>query len=456
MGKLLDFVQFNNLNTWSIHLLLENNLLFTDKYPMVYFKEFTKKGNIEKVDIKDDKTYKILGVRSYGLGAYLNREVLGSTLKMKKYQKAKKDHLFWCKVDTKNGAFGIITDELEDGLGSSNMTFAELNSKEINVNYLQLFFQSKKFNAYMDNQVVGTTNRKYIKFNDLLNEIQIPLPKIDIQEQIVENYQTKIELANQQEQNVINLEKEIEDYLYKELGLNKNNVKEENKLLSFISFEDLSVWSCKDILDSTLLVSDKFKTYSLNQKPTLFEEVFRGKSPKYDETSKSFILNQKCNRWNDLELKHSKKVNQTWFEKIDKKFFTKEGDILINSTGDGTIGRATCITKKFENLIYDSHILLLRLNKSEVNPLFLTYFINSNLGQKQIENIKSAVATKQTELGINNLKNLQFVIPNIDIQDKIAIRINDLKNEIATLLEQSERNRIMALEEFEKEVFNEV
>lgn len=106
-------------------------------------------------------------------------------------------------------------------------------------------------------------------------------------------------------------------------------------------------------------------------------------------------------------------------------------------------------------MIYDSHILLLRLNKIEVNPLFLTYFINSNLGQKQIENIKSAVATKQTELGINNLKNLQFIIPDIGTQNKIAKHVYDLKCEIQTLVKQSEENRKYALEEFERKVFYE-
>jgi type I restriction enzyme, S subunit len=454
MSKLLDFVQFNSLNTWSIHLLQENNLLFSNKYPLAYFKEFTKKGNIEKVDINDNEIYKILGVRSYGSGIYLNRKVLGSSLKMRKYQKAKINHLFWCKVDTKNGAFGIITEELEDGLGSSNMTFAELDTKKINVNYLQLFFQSKKFNAYMDSQVVGTTNRKYIKFDDLLNEIKISLPSLSIQNQIVENYQSKIDLASKQERKSKCLEKRIEKYLYSELGLNENQKNEENKLLNFINFENLTVWSCKDILDSTSLQSTMFKTFSLAQKPTLFESIFRGKSPKYDENSESIILNQKCNRWNYLDLSHTKTVNKVWFEKIDKRFFTQEGDILINSTGDGTIGRATYITKNFEKLIYDSHILLLRLNKLEVNPLFLTYCINSDLGQKQIENIKSAVATKQTELGINNLKNLQFIIPDIDIQDKIVNSINDIKNKIKILIQKSEQNRILALEEFENEVFS--
>ncbi|MBD3842415.1 MAG: restriction endonuclease subunit S, partial [Campylobacterales bacterium] len=177
--------------------------------------------------------------------------------------------------------------------------------------------------------------------------------------------------------------------------------------------------------------------------------------PKYSDKSDSIILNQKCIRWNCIELEHSKSVDDDWYQNIDKIFFTKKGDILINSTGDGTIGRATCITEKYINLIYDSHILLLRVNPDKINPMFLTYFINSSLGQLQIENIKSAVATKQTELGINNLKNMQFILPPIDIQNEIAEKIELLKNEIKLLNQKSEQNIDLAIQNFESEIFNE-
>ena len=42
------------------------NIDYSVNPPLVYFKEFTKKANIETVHIKNDETYKILGVRSYG------------------------------------------------------------------------------------------------------------------------------------------------------------------------------------------------------------------------------------------------------------------------------------------------------------------------------------------------------------------------------------------------------
>ncbi|MBA5248654.1 MAG: restriction endonuclease subunit S [Gammaproteobacteria bacterium] len=455
MSDLLQFIRFKDMVSWSVHLLENSKLVFTNNYKLAYFNEFTKKADIEKVYIEDSVKYKILGVRIYGLGVFLNREVFGSTLKMRMYQRVKENHLFWCKVDTKNGGFGIITDDFSEGVASSNMALAELDTKKINTQYLQIFFKSKIFNKYMDNLVVGTTNRKYIKFNDLLNIIKIPLPTLKKQQEIVKNYQDKINLAKQQEQQAQQKEAEIETYLYQELGIELPKEEKQNKdILQFVRFKDLDRWDVLDILNRGNLSSNLFIVNSMSKDNSLFIDIFRGKSPKYNKSSKEIILNQKCNRWNSIKIKHSKSVEANWINNIDKNLFTKKGDILINSTGEGTIGRASFVSKDFEGLLYDSHMLLLRVNKDILNSLYITFFINSKFGQEQINNIKSAVATKQTELGKNNLMKIIFILPPLEIQNKIATHIQTLKDEIQTLKQQAEQNKTLALSEFEAEIFN--
>ena len=51
MSALLDFVKYSHCNTWSVHLLLENTFFFSNKYSLTYFKEFTKKADIETINI---------------------------------------------------------------------------------------------------------------------------------------------------------------------------------------------------------------------------------------------------------------------------------------------------------------------------------------------------------------------------------------------------------------------
>jgi len=210
--SLIQKISYKDLYSWSVGVLIDSFL--KSNFKLIPFKEVLSKANIEKIDIKDNEKYKILGVRSYGKGVYINREVFGKNLKMKKYQVAKSNHLYWCKVDTKNGAFGIVTKEFEGAIASSNMTFAEIDISKIDLTFLQLLFQLKKFNQYMDEKVTGTTNRKYIKFNELLNNIKIPLPDINTQKKLVEGLENNLKKRKELEIKLKEALKEFEDEIF--------------------------------------------------------------------------------------------------------------------------------------------------------------------------------------------------------------------------------------------------
>ncbi len=154
-----------------------------------------------------------------------------------------------------------------------------------------------------------------------------------------------------------------------------------------------------------------------------------------------------------MDLNYAKTVSESWANSIDNNFKTQEGDVLINSTGEGTIGRASYINKENIGLLYDSHILLLRLNQKKINPLYYTYLLNSRFGQEQVNFVKSAQSTKQTELGIDNLKKIKFPYPDIDVQNEIVDVITKLKAKIEKLNNLAEQNRKLAQKEFEKELF---
>lgn len=55
--------------------------------------------------------------------------------------------------------------------------------------------------------------------------------------------------------------------------------------------------------------------------------------------------------------------------------------------------------------------------------------INSTFGQKQVKMYKSAQATKQTELGIENMKKILFPLPCISVQNEIVEKIKKEKEQ---------------------------
>jgi restriction endonuclease S subunit len=285
-------------------------------------------------------------------------------------------------------------------------------------------------------------------------DYKIPLPTLKEQETIVANYYAKIKKAEELQKQANEIEREIEKYLFEELGISEKGAINKHKGIQLISFESIKEWGIDKILAGSNNKSSKFQLTSIDLNPTIALELFRGKSPKYKENTNSYILNQKCNRWNQIDLSFVKSVDEDWLKSIDKNSFTKEGDVLINSTGEGTIGRSSFITKEVEGFLYDSHILLLRLDKKIINAELFVEIFNSTYGQNQVNEIKSAQATKQTELGTSNLAKVQFpLIENILTQKKIVNTINGFRQRKIEKISTVQQIIKEAEQEFEQVIF---
>ncbi len=450
--KYLHFVLFSDLINWSVQYMLDTKFSYAEKHKLVEINNFLKR-NKTAIDIEDDEEYKRVTIKINNGGVFLRDIERGINIGTKKQFIVSKGQFLLSKIDARNGAFGVVSKEVNGAIITGNFWTFDVDYSKINPHFLSLITTTPEFIKFSENASNGTTNRHYLQ-EELFLAQKIPLPSLEEQKQIVENYNASIRQAEALERQANDLEKEIENYLFEVLGIEREEKKnEKNGKLHFTPFSELVIWGFRQQSEEERLKSSKYSIISIEQNPKLAISVFRGKSPKYEENSDAIILNQKCNRWNVIDLAYTKTVNSQWLFSLNKNDFTKKGDILVNSTGEGTIGRATVIRKEHEGLMYDSHILLLRLNEKNVNPEYFTSLFNSSYGQQQVDNIKSAQSTKQTELGVGNLQKIKFPLPPIDIQEEIANHIQMIRTKIKTLWQNAEENRKRAITEFEQEIF---
>lgn len=139
----------------------------------------------------------------------------------------------------------------------------------------------------------------------------------------------------------------------------------------------------------------------------------RGKSPKYVENSEIKIVNQKCIYWEGINFDNVKYLS----EQPKKDFILKEGDILINSTGTGTLGRATVFQDKKGIFTVDSHVTLLRPNE-KLDSKFFCFYLKTN--QESLYNQCVSGSTNQIELSRSKLLKFKIPLPPFPIQKKIA------------------------------------
>ena len=162
------------------------------------------------------------------------------------------------------------------------------------------------------------------------------------------------------------------------------------------------------------------------------KQIKRGKSPKYIEKSNVYVFAQKCNQKNGMiTLENAKFLDETTLKKYDDSDYIIESDIVINSTGNGTLGRVGIIRNKdisSKKVVPDSHVTLIRLiNGVESNYIF--YFLKYN--QKYLES-QATGSTNQTELSPEIIKKLLIPLPNTSEQLKIIEKIKILLNKIKT------------------------
>jgi type I restriction enzyme S subunit len=91
------------------------------------------------------------------------------------------------------------------------------------------------------------------------------------------------------------------------------------------------------------------------------------------------------------------------------------GDLLVSITAD--LGIVAIIPENFELAYVNQHIALVRLNKLEVEPRFVGWFLGSRMGQTQFEKLNESGA--KAGLNLTAIKNL--LIPKAVLNEQIRI-----------------------------------
>ena len=431
--KQLHFVTLQSLVNWSVAYLIKINTR-TSTFPMVSIGTFLKR-NKTVIDVLDNVRYKRVTIKTMGGGVFLRDEQEGKNIGTKKQFIVKEGQFIVSKIDARNGAFGVVPKVANNAIITGNFWTFDVNLHYILPEYLALLTSTKEFMQFAEKASNGTTNRHYLQESLFLSQ-KIPLPSLEEQKVLIEEYNAVINYSYTRFSEGLIKAREAQTYLSNAIGAQErfpNGVSGEFTAFEIVPYKKIQEWGTDKILCSKVYQSSKYDTKTLEGDSSLYDTIMRGKSPAYDKTSTQYMLNQKCIRWNNIDTQYAKTVSANWLQSVNKECLTQEGDVLINSTGEGTIGRASVVTKAHEGLLYDSHVLLLRLNKEKIDPRYFTLVFNSRYGQEQVNNVKSAKTTKQTELGIENLKKIQIPIPPLNTQREIVAKLYAMYEEIADL-----------------------
>lgn len=165
------------------------------------------------------------------------------------------------------------------------------------------------------------------------------------------------------------------------------------------------------------------------------KEIKRGKSPKYaTESSNTLVFAQKCNtKYNGIDIGLAQYLDESTLGKYPTDEYMQDGDIVINSTGTGTLGRVGLYQSsdniKSIDIVPDSHVTVIR-SYDEIDSFYLYAFMKSN--QSELEK-KGEGSTNQKELKPVTLKEMFVPIPSTREQERISLTIQKAFSMINTI-----------------------
>ena len=166
------------------------------------------------------------------------------------------------------------------------------------------------------------------------------------------------------------------------------------------------------------------------------KEIRRGKSPKYKENSNVLVFAQKCNtKYNGIDVSLAKYLDETILKRYPADEYMQDGDVVINSTGTGTLGRVG-IYRNIDNttglsIVPDSHVTVIRCFRC-ISSHYLYAFMKAH--QSELEK-KGEGSTNQKELKPLTLKEMLIAIPPLSEQKRIENAIGTAFSRLAIIEE---------------------
>ena len=164
------------------------------------------------------------------------------------------------------------------------------------------------------------------------------------------------------------------------------------------------------------------------------KEIRRGKSPKYTDASGTLVFAQKCNtKYAGIDIGLALYLDENTLSKYPADEYMQDGDVVINSTGTGTLGRVGLYqiadNRSCLPIVPDSHVTVIRSFKN-IQSFYLYTFLKAN--QNKLEK-KGEGSTNQKELKPVTLKELLVPMPPLTEQKQISATIMRIFSIINTI-----------------------
>ncbi|MEN9843506.1 MAG: hypothetical protein RLZZ612_1335, partial [Pseudomonadota bacterium] len=342
---------------------------------------------------------------------------------------------------------------LPDGViahGSTEFIVMAAKAPEYDEDYVYYLARHPEFRAFAEARMEGTSGRQRVSWQ-ALSEFTFTFPPPDQRKVIgavLRKLDDKIALNRRINETLEAMAQAIFKSWFVDFDPVKAKIAAKNEgrdplraAMSAISgkseaeLQTLPPESYHPLATTAALFPDEMETSELGEIPRgwgvgalgdALSYLSRGISPKYVEDGGVLVLNQKCIRDFRVDVSKGRRHDPSQ-RKIEGRML-EQGDVLVNSTGVGTLGRVAQVLYLEDKTIVDSHVTVVRAG-SEINASYLGQYLIWK--QPDIETMGEG-STGQTELSRSKLADFLILMPSKNALIAFDAVVMPLNTEIST------------------------
>jgi type I restriction enzyme S subunit len=274
-------------------------------------------------------------------------------------------------------------------LNTSTMRFKVLDKNKIDINFFRFYLQSKYFIKQLQKLITGSAQLNFGPSH--IKKIKIIYPPLPEQKKIAAILDAADELR-QKDKALLEKYNQLTQALFLDMF---GDIMINNKGFECVRFENVC------------------------------EELFLGLTSKveYVETGGFPLVRASDISGGSLDLSNVKYISESQHRKVTSRRITKKGDVLISKSG--SLGTCALVNTDREFSTYES-LFTVRTN-SKMNNIFLLFLIRNQSFQERL--LGGKVGAGVAHLNLNMLRELEFPLPPLNLQEKYAERVQAIESQ---------------------------
>jgi type I restriction enzyme S subunit len=342
------------------------------------------------------KTYRQVGVKLWGVGAYEREQMDGSDTRYKTLSRVEADDIIVNKIWARNGSVAVVPESLAGSYVSGEFPTFKPILEKLDPRWINWITKTKFFWDECDAKSRGTSGKNRIRPERFL-EIEIPLPPLPDQRRIVariEGLTAKIDEAH---------------------GVRQKATEETNRVYAATLAQALQAdragWTRETVADVIISMD-------------------AGWSPQCDDIpardGQWGVLKTTAVQWCEF-LPRENKALPPALDPIPE-LSVEEGDVLVTRAGPRKrVGVVAAVRKSEIRLTISDKLIRLRTNRQKIEPRFLELSLASPFSQEHLVSRKTGLADAQVNISQAILRATPVAYPPLLEQRRLVAELDALQ-----------------------------